>query len=412
VSKVQVFISWSGDYAKEVAAALKGFLEDTVQASDPFVSDQDIEAGERWAEEIRRKLNESKAGIVCLTRDRLESRWINYEAGAMATTKRVIPYCIDLHPSQLGLPLSQLQAVRADREGTARLLRSLNELLEEGKRTEKQLEDSMNVWWGRLEEELGKAKTAEEDRRGRPITEPRPTTEDRLKNIEDLIRAQGAPEEPKKAVERTIIKYLAKRRHFPERRAGYTQQATVGGSEIVVRTGEFEDGNLGEIFLDLKREGAAFRSVMATFARAISIGLQYGVPLEEFVEEFVYTRFEPNGTVLGNPHIKVSTSIIDYVFRELAITYLGRYDLAHVDLEELESGMSAPPDEDKEHDDPKVTETQSVNPQPPAEPQPSQDAQTTGRRKKRSRVPDPPSADGSARAAEPGVAPDRRPSKS
>ena len=92
MAKVQVFISWSGDYAKEVAIALKSFLESTIQASDPFVSDQDIEAGERWAEEIRRTLNDSKAGIVCLTRDRLDSRWINYESGAMATTKRVIPY--------------------------------------------------------------------------------------------------------------------------------------------------------------------------------------------------------------------------------------------------------------------------------------------------------------------------------
>src|SRR5205814_4336172 len=114
----------------------------------------------------------------------------------------------------------------------------------------------------------------------------------------------------------------------PGRRKGYTQKARVGGHKVYLRTGEFEDGSIGEIFIDMHREGAAFRSLMNCFAIAISLGLQYGVPLEEFVEAFVFTRFEPNGSVKLNDRIKMSTSIIDYIFRELAVTYLDRYDLA------------------------------------------------------------------------------------
>ena len=125
-----------------------------------------------------------------------------------------------------------------------------------------------------------------------------------------------------------VYRYIAKRRKLPHRRAGYTQKAVVGGHKLYIRTGEYSDGTLGEIFIDMHREGAAFRSLMNSFAIAISLGLQHGVPLEEFVEAFLFSRFEPNGMVTGNKSIKMSTSIIDYIFRELAISYLGRTDLA------------------------------------------------------------------------------------
>ena len=138
-----------------------------------------------------------------------------------------------------------------------------------------------------------------------------------------------------KVTERVMVRYLAKRRRMPERRLGYTQKAIVGGHKIYLRTGEYEDGTLGEIFLDMHKEGAAFRSLMNCFAIAISLGLQHGVPLEEFVEAFVFTRFEPNGPVKLNDHIKMSTSIIDYIFRELAITYLSRHDLEQVVEDDL-----------------------------------------------------------------------------
>jgi ribonucleoside-diphosphate reductase alpha chain len=109
----------------------------------------------------------------------------------------------------------------------------------------------------------------------------------------------------------------------------------VGGHKVYLRTGEFDDGRLGEIFIDMHKEGAAFRAMMNNFAIAISLGLQYGVPLEEYVEAFTFVKFEPAGMVIGNEAIKTATSIIDYVFRELAISYLGRNDLAHVDPSEI-----------------------------------------------------------------------------
>ena len=137
--------------------------------------------------------------------------------------------------------------------------------------------------------------------------------------------------------EKLVHRYIAKRRRLPDRRAGYTQKAKIGGHTVYIRTGEYEEGEVGELFLDMHKEGAAFRSLMNCFAIAVSLGLQHGVPLEEFVEAFVFTRFEPNGMVTGNPRIKMSTSLIDYIFRELAITYLDRQDLAQVQLEDLRS---------------------------------------------------------------------------
>jgi ribonucleoside-diphosphate reductase alpha chain len=136
--------------------------------------------------------------------------------------------------------------------------------------------------------------------------------------------------QPLQIAEKLVYRYIAKRRPMPQRRSGYTQKTTIAGHKVYLRTGEYEGGQLGEIFIDMHKEGAAFRSLMNNFAIAISLGLQHGVPLEEFVEAFTFTRFEPNGPVVGHDHIKMATSILDYIFRELAVSYLGRYDLAQV----------------------------------------------------------------------------------
>ena len=128
---------------------------------------------------------------------------------------------------------------------------------------------------------------------------------------------------------------MAEREKLPQRRKGYTQKAVVGGHKVYLRTGEYEDGRLGEIFIDMHKEGAAFRSLMNNFAIAISLGLQYGVPLDEYVDAFTFTRFEPAGMVQGNDTIKNATSILDYIFRELAVSYIGRNDLAHIDPSEI-----------------------------------------------------------------------------
>ncbi len=144
--------------------------------------------------------------------------------------------------------------------------------------------------------------------------------------------------EPITVTERVVEKIVERersRRKLPDRRKGYIQKASVGGHKVYLHTGEYDDGELGEIFIDMHKEGAAFRSLMNNFAVSISIGLQYGVPLEEFVDAFVFTRFEPAGPVTGNDSVKSATSILDYVFRELGVSYLGRDDLANADPGQL-----------------------------------------------------------------------------
>ncbi|MEZ5901129.1 MAG: vitamin B12-dependent ribonucleotide reductase [Hyphomicrobiaceae bacterium] len=153
-----------------------------------------------------------------------------------------------------------------------------------------------------------------------------------------------------KLVERVVYLKQQDREKLPSRRKGYTQKASVGGHKVYLRTGEYDDGRVGEIFIDMHKEGAAFRSLMNNFAIAISLGLQYGVPLEEYVEAFTFTRFEPAGLVQGNETIKNATSILDYIFRELAVSYLARHDLAHVDPREIvgETGLGSSDEETDE----------------------------------------------------------------
>lgn len=198
-------------------------------------------------------------------------------------------------------------------------------------------------------------------RDGSKLSQPLNSALDVPQAEEEEEVAPVVSKEPQKIAERIIHRYIAKRRRLPARRAGYVQKAKIGGHTIYVRTGEFESGELGEIFLDMHREGAAFRSLMNSFAIAVSLGLQYGVPLEEFVDAFVFTKFEPNGIVNGNQHIKMATSIIDYIFRELAITYLGRYDLAHVKPEVLLKGSDTSSEPEMEFEDEEVVSTRIID---------------------------------------------------
>jgi len=148
--------------------------------------------------------------------------------------------------------------------------------------------------------------------------------------------AAAEAKRPQVIAERIVERIIAhERKRLPQRRKGYTQKAVVGGHKVYLRTGEYDDGTIGEIFIDMHKEGAAFRSLMNNFAIAISIGLQYGVPLDEYVDSFTFTRFEPSGIVEGNEAIKMATSLLDYVFRELAISYLGRNDLAHAETSDM-----------------------------------------------------------------------------
>jgi ribonucleoside-diphosphate reductase alpha chain len=170
--------------------------------------------------------------------------------------------------------------------------------------------------------------------------------------VEQLSAQQPAQQRAAVLSERIVERIVERvreqqREKIPGRRKGYTQKAVVGGHKVYLHTGEYHDGRLGEIFIDMHKEGAAFRSLMNNFAIAISLGLQYGVPLDEYVDAFTFTRFEPAGLVQGNDTIKNATSILDYIFRELAVSYLGRHDLAHVDPREIigETGLGTSDEE-------------------------------------------------------------------
>ncbi|GIL00763.1 MAG: ribonucleotide-diphosphate reductase subunit alpha [Alphaproteobacteria bacterium] len=201
------------------------------------------------------------------------------------------------------------------------------------------VEDCMNAYM--LSWKLGlKANALYRDgsKLSQPLSAALIEDEDDEEAIEELIEAPAAARAAllaekvsERVVERIVEKAVREREKLPDRRKGYTQKAVVGGHKVYVRTGEYDDGRLGEIFIDMHKEGAAFRAMMNNFAIAVSLGLQYGVPLEEYVEAFTFTRFEPAGMVTGNDAIKNATSILDYIFRELAVSYLGRHDLAHVD---------------------------------------------------------------------------------
>jgi ribonucleoside-diphosphate reductase alpha chain len=174
-------------------------------------------------------------------------------------------------------------------------------------------------------------------RDGSKMSQAMATNLDLLEGIDSLTDDEAPKTEKVEAMAQALGQHMTRtyRKKLPNRRGGYTQAATIGGTKLYLRTGEYEDGTLGEIFLDIHREGAGFRAVLNCFAIAVSMGLQHGVPLEEFCEAFLFTRFEPNGMVQGSDTVKFSTSLIDFVFRELAISYLGRFELAQVEPEQL-----------------------------------------------------------------------------
>jgi ribonucleoside-diphosphate reductase alpha chain len=194
-------------------------------------------------------------------------------------------------------------------------------------------------------------------RDGCKASQPLSTTSDSIgKETEKAADSKKLESEIKARVDAAVAAALARvqqqrtptthpegtRVRLPKKRHGFTQEAYIGGHKVFLRTGEYEDGSLGEIFIDMHKEGAAFRSLMNVFAMAVSIGLQYGVPLETFVEQYTFTRFEPHGVVSGHPNIKFATSIVDYIFRVLGVEYLKRYDFAQVKPAESPAGIDDP----------------------------------------------------------------------
>jgi len=217
-------------------------------------------------------------------------------------------------------------------------------------------------------------------RDGSKLSQPLNSLSDVFEELdeEDLDdETTAAQDKVVESAERIIHKYVAKRQRLPNRRSGYTQKVKIGGQSVYLRTGEYKNGQLGEIFIDMHREGAAFRSLTNCFAIAISLGLQHGVPLEEFVDAFTFTKFEPSGMVNGSPHIKMTTSVIDFIFRELAVTYLGRDDLAHVPAEEILTRKLRPSEQEKKDQEEAARNGQDIEAKGQSQPEPETVADPT-----------------------------------
>ena len=187
-----------------------------------------------------------------------------------------------------------------------------------------------------IEVKLNNRKTKQLDKNGSKNIAEKKQNKDFL-NVANLVNEKINSEENKNSNEftadnfnnRKFIKKNNNRSKMPDRRKGYIQKVTIADHKIYLHTGEYNDGKVGEIFIDMNKEGELVKALMNNFAIAISLGLQYGVPLDEFVDAFIETKFEPSGEIKGNDRILSASSILDYIFRELAISYLGREDLAH-----------------------------------------------------------------------------------
>ena len=172
-----------------------------------------------------------------------------------------------------------------------------------------------------------KLETSLEEPNTKNISETSSIVTDKINNLEKSQSLKDVNDEGIKT--NKFYKKTNNRAKMPDRRKGYIQKVSIGDHKIYLHTGEYDDGKVGEIFIDMNKEGVLVKALMNNFAIAISLGLQYGVPLDEFVDAFIETKFEPSGEIKGNDRILNASSILDYIFRELAISYLGREDLAH-----------------------------------------------------------------------------------
>ncbi len=197
-----------------------------------------------------------------------------------------------------------------------------------------------------IEVKLNNRKTKKIGEKGK-TTKSNPKTESMSKSLADQLINTKSEKNANINISNKIKGQVEKRFKMPDRRKGYIQKAQIGDHKVYLHTGEYNDGKIGEIFIDTNKEGELVKAMMNNFAIAISLGLQYGVPLDEYVDAFIDTKFEPSGNVVGNDRILSASSILDYVFRELAISYLGREELAHTPSIASTTDMSNDNTEDK-----------------------------------------------------------------
>jgi ribonucleoside-diphosphate reductase alpha chain len=303
---------------------LESFVEDGERERDRIIRDAEVatqkmvaDAERRITQEARRleQALEHEAVFDCANRNGAKGKRFIHHTGHIRMMAAVQPFISGAISKTINMP---------------------NEVSEE---------DIADAYW--MSWKLGLKATAlyrDGCKKSQPLSAKSDSKKDEDAAEKAEVKAEPAAAPVVEAKPQTVVVHAPLRRPLPKKRRGFTQETKVGGQKVYVRTGEHEDGTLGEIFIDMHKEGAAFRSMMNCFAIAVSKGLQYGVPLSEFVDTFTFTRFEPQGRV-DHPNIKFATSIVDYVFRMLGLEYLGRTDLVQVPPEAEEEQALAPHDE-------------------------------------------------------------------
>lgn len=350
---MKVFISWSGEMSRKLGELLRTWLPGTLQHVKPYFTPEDVEKGARWNSEIAKHLAESSVGILCLTPDNLQSSWLMFEAGALSKQierSRICPILFGIDNTDLKGPLVQFQTTIFCRDDMLKFIQTVNSCSEENQLEKDVLASVFDTWWPKLESnvnkiinEYKKKKDGHELQNALTIRSDRELIEEVLELVRLVStnirtsheRPRGAYMQPSKdKVERIVERIIERprRRRLSDSRQSVTHQFSVSGHEGIITVGLYDDGSIGELFITLSKEGSTVGGIMNAFASAITIGMQYGIPLVVFVDMFRHFRFEPSG-MTSNRDIPFAKSIIDYIFAWIGCMFIPGFSERNVPLQ-------------------------------------------------------------------------------
>ena len=342
---MKVFISWSGELSRKLGEILRTWLPGTLQSVKPYFTPEDVEKGARWNTEIAKQLNESSIGIFCLTAESLNSSWLMFEAGALSKhidRSHICPILFGIDNADLKGPLVQFQSTLFHKEDMLKLIHTVNNCCKENRLEKDVLESVFEIWWPKLDTEVTNAvKTHREERSGskqQSALEIRPDRE-LMEEILELVRLvstntklgseKSKDEDEQRSqgqIERIVERIIERPKHkrLSDSRMSITHEFSVAGHEGYITVGLYEDGQPGELFITMAKEGSTVGGMMNALASSVTIGLQYGIPLVIFIDAFRHSRFEPSG-MTGNKEMPFAKSIVDYIFLWIGCEFIPGY---------------------------------------------------------------------------------------
>ncbi len=341
---MKVFISWSGELSRRLGEVLRRWLPGTLQFVKPYFTPADIEKGARWNTEIAQQLAESSIGIFCLTPDNLQSSWLMFEAGALSKQvgqSHVCPILFDVDNADLKGPLIHFQTTVFGRDDMLRLAHTVNSCAGENRLEKDVLESAFDTWWPKLDSRVTAILDEHKRNAGEDAGKVSGIRPDRelLEEILELVRLVSADmkssqdkgsssrehrlnDRLEKIMERVVDR--PNRRYLPDDRQSITHQFSLAGHEGVFTIGLYDDGSPGELFITMTKEGSTVGGMMDALASAVTLGLQYGIPLVVLVDTFRHSRFEPSG-MTSDSDIPFAKSIVDYIFAWIGTEFIPGY---------------------------------------------------------------------------------------